>query len=114
MLAYDGTWAADGILFVRGRGLTADRADRADLALIAPRGRPRSVVQVGLGDLEDVWSPHVSPNGTTIAYVRHFQGLEHVFLADLTTGRSWALLPGFLISWVDADTLLVQDRPANS
>jgi Tol biopolymer transport system component len=113
MLAYDGTWTANGILFVRGRGLTADRADRVDLALLAPQGGgPQSVARIAIDDLEHVWSPRVSPDGATIAYVRIFEGREHVFLVDPATGRSRALRPGFQISWVDADTLLVQDWPA--
>ena len=49
-----------------------------------------------------------------IAFVRALDGIEQVVLFDVTTARTRVLHPGFRISWVDPDTLLVQDRPTSA
>jgi dipeptidyl aminopeptidase/acylaminoacyl peptidase len=111
-MAYDGTWTPDGILFVRGIGQVNGFPERVDLAVLEATGRARGVVPLAIDYWDErAWSPQLSPDGRTIAYVRVFEGTEHVFLADLETGRTWELRRGFLASWVDADTLLVQDAP---
>ena len=111
-MAYDGVWTPDGILFVRGTGQVGGIPERVDLAVLDATGRPQRVVDLDVEYWdEQVYSPQPSPDGRTIAYTRAFEGAEHVFLADVETGRTWELHRGFTASWVDADTLLVQDVP---
>jgi dipeptidyl aminopeptidase/acylaminoacyl peptidase len=111
-MAYDGTWTTDGILFVRGRDQANGVPARVDFAVLGATGRPRSVLELSVEYWgEVVWSPQLSPDGTTIAYLRDGGGTTRVVLADLETGRTRDLRRGHSVSWVDADTLLVQDGP---
>jgi hypothetical protein len=47
-----------------------------------------------------------------IAYLREFRGHAHVILFDLRTGENRPLRTGFHATWMDADTLLIQDSHA--
>jgi Tol biopolymer transport system component len=112
-MGYDGTWTEAGIVFLRGRSLTTTRVERVDLVtLVEGSNRPERLVEIPLRGDEWAATPEASPDGATIAFVRVIEGIEQVLLFDVRTGRATVLRPGFRISWVDADTLLVQDRPA--
>ena len=113
-MAYDATWTADGIVFLRGRDVGTLGAERIDLVRFA-EGSERPVRLVGVThDGDSAWTPEASPDGMTIAFVRALRGVEQVVLFDVPTGRTRVLRPGFWISWVDTNTLFVQDRPTEA
>ncbi len=113
--AYEATWTPTGIAFIRGQGLSPARADRVDLVMLANGSKvPEQLVEIPLSGDEWAGTPQASPDGSTIAFVRALDGIEQVVLVDVATARTRVLRPGFRISWVDADTLLVQDRPAGA
>ena len=111
--AVDGTFPAmEGIVFLWEREFVAGHPQRVDLAVLRrTEEHPESLFEIPLGDQELAWSPQVSPDGTTIAYIREIEGRAHVFLFDLETEGNRPLRAGFDATWVDDDTLLVQDRP---
>jgi len=113
--AYDATWTPEGISFIRGRGLSPTRAERVDLVVLA-HGSPNPEQLIRIPVRGDEWAAtlEASPDGSTIAFVRVLDGIEQVVLFDVATGRMQVLRPGFRISWVDGDTLFVQDRPTNA
>jgi WD40 repeat protein len=111
--AYDATWTPMGIAFIRGRGLSPTRARQVDLVMLAGgSGVPEQLVEIPVRGDEWASTPEASPDGSTIAFVRVLDGTEQVLLLDVPTGSTRVLRPGFRISWVDTDTLLVQDWPA--
>jgi dipeptidyl aminopeptidase/acylaminoacyl peptidase len=115
VLSYDGTWTQAGIAFIRGRGLGPTRAERVDLAMLAGGSMiPEQLVDIPVRGDEWAATPEASPDGSMIAFVRVLDGIEQVVLFDVATGHTRVLRPGFRISWVDADTLFVQDRPTNA
>jgi WD40 repeat protein len=113
--AVDGTFPAmEGIVFLWEHDFVAGFPQRVDLAVLRrTEERPESLFEIPLGDQELAWSPQVSPDGATIAYIREVQGRTHVFLFDLETEENRRLRAGFDATWVDHDTLLIQDRPAS-
>ena len=108
---WDGTWTPEGIMFVRGREVRGGQAQRFDLAVLDATGAPaRSIFEFDLEHGGEVYAPMLSPDGTMVAYARPFEGQDHVFLLDVATGQTRDLRLGSWMNWVDADTLLVQDR----
>jgi Tol biopolymer transport system component len=108
VLAGDATWTPDGIVFVRGRDLTPDGPNKVDLALLRSGSRhPEHLTKVPTND-QFAWTPELSPHGSTIAYARDSSQGPQIFLYDVTTGRNRVLRAGHWVTWVDADTLLVQ------
>jgi hypothetical protein len=111
--AVDGTGALGGIVFLWERDFVAGFPQRVDVAVLRrTMERPESLFEIPLGNQELAWSPQVSPDGATIAYIREFQGRAHVFLFDVETEGNRPLRAGFHATWVDDDTLLIQDGPA--
>jgi Tol biopolymer transport system component len=78
-----------------------------DLALL-PHGERRAQSLLRIPSFG--WGPQLSPDGRTVAFERDVPGHEQVYLYDIQTGRLRSLRPGVQASWVDADTLLVQER----
>jgi Tol biopolymer transport system component len=106
---YDGSPSPEGVVFIRGRGL-GDRG--IDLAVLASdETRPITLLEIEGANAGDAWWPMVSPDGSMVAYVRAVGGDEFVFLFDMATGESRELRRGFFATWVDDDTLLIQDDP---
>ena len=95
--------------------LSPTREERVDLVILAAGSpSPERLVEIPVRGDEWAATPEASPDGSTIAFVRVLDGIEQVVLFDVATGRTRVLRPGFRISWVDADTLFVQDRPTNA
>jgi dipeptidyl aminopeptidase/acylaminoacyl peptidase len=108
VLAGDATWTPDGIVFVRGRDLGPLGPRRVDLAVL--RGANHHADHLLTLD-GFAWVPELSPDGSTIAYAKDTDAGKRVFLYDVSTGRTRLLHPGNWLTWVDADTLLVQQEP---
>ena len=111
VLAGDATWTPEGIVFVRGRDLGPMGPSRVDLALL--RNGERHAVHL-LNVSGFAWTPELSPDGSTIAYAQDTDEGKRVFLYDVSTGRTRVLFPGNWLTWMDADTLLVQREPERS
>lgn len=112
-MAYDGTWTRDGIVFLRGRDVSTQGPSVVDLVLLRDgETRPERLVTIPLESDEMAWGANASPDGRTIAFARHLDGLDRIVLVDVSTGRARELRPGSQVSWADPDTLLVQERPA--
>ena len=110
VLAGDATWTPEGIVFVRGRDLNPQRPNTVDLAVIRRGGgHPEHLANISTS-ARFAWTPELSPDGATIAYARDTDRGPQVFLYDVATGRNRELRPGNWVTWVDADTLLVQDE----
>jgi Tol biopolymer transport system component len=106
---YNGSPSPGGVVFIRGRG-PGDRG--IDLALLASdKTRPITLLEIEGANAGNAWWPMVSPDGSMVAYVRAVGGDEFVFLFDMATGESRELRRGFFATWVDGDTLLIQDDP---
>jgi dipeptidyl aminopeptidase/acylaminoacyl peptidase len=112
-MAYEGAWMEDGIAFLRGRELTTQGPKRLDLVLLRTgETRPEVLVEIPIDMDEAVWGTNASPDGSTIAFARHLEGRDRIVLVDVATGRARVLRTGTEVSWVDDDTLLVQDAHA--
>jgi TolB protein len=110
--ALDGAWMADGrIAYGSGLGITVAGPRRNALRAVEPDGTGTTLLLRTGRDM--VQLPAVSPDGLRIAFVRLVHGGDEVIcIYDLETGRTRRLVAGFYVTWVDDDTLFVQDHPA--
>jgi Tol biopolymer transport system component len=108
VLAGDATWTPDGIVVVRGRDLAPQGPNEVDLVVLRDGGHAEHLANISTS-ARFAWTPELSPDGATIAYARDTDRGPQVFLYDVATGRNRELRPGNWVTWVDADTLLVQD-----
>lgn len=109
--AYDGSWTPDGrIVFVRGTDVTLSEP-RLVLSVIDPDGTHRQRLVEIDADGWGAWESSVSPNGSLITYSRTTDGEHRIIVFVIATGRSRSLAEGWFATWVDDDTLLVQDTP---
>ena len=107
--AYDATWIPGGRLaFVWASDLTVSPDRQGLYAETDDRRRPERLLE--LENADQTWMLKTSPDGQRIAFVRVVDGVESVYVYDLLTEDVRRVRSGFIVTWVDDNTLLVQQR----
>jgi len=103
--AWDGIWSGHRILFIRGR--YGAEGHSLGLWLMDDDGSRKKLLLSLSAD--DAFSPALSPDGDRVAYTRVVRGHFRIHMFDLSTGQDRSITSGEFATWVDGDTLLVQE-----
>jgi Tol biopolymer transport system component len=106
--AWDGTWVGpDRILFMRFSTGTSSPDPNLGLWVMQSDGSRKELLLSVAAD--EAYAPAWSPDGHRVAYVRAEGDAFHIHIFDLSTGQDRSITRGQFATWVDDDTLLVQE-----
>jgi Tol biopolymer transport system component len=104
--AWDGIWTGpDSILFIRGRFDSEGRS--LGLWLMDDGGSRKE--QLLSFSADDAYAQAGSPDGARVTYTRMNGDDASIHIFDLSTRQDRPISPGEFATWVDDDTLLVQE-----